>query len=257
MRQSIANYGHGFIGRNFLEKYKNYFSKIITSSKLSSKPHYSIKHLNFDLYKTIPQLEETDIAIISIPFSRLMKTPLNYYESIKKLCLNLNKSTKVIFTSSTSVYELNNNTVNEKSQIANNSRAVALNKTEKFIISYFEKSFILRLGGICGLERNSKNKLSQDVIKYSNSPVNLIHINDIILFIMTLIESSYETDIINLCTSAHPTKKEYYTYLCNLFNLPHPLFDESLTQYKIVSNNYLKTYYKFTPTLDSPLKFTF
>ena len=169
----------------------------------------------------------------------------------------MNKQTKVIFMSSTSVYPSTENIVTEKSIIDSSERAQALQKTENSILNYFDTSYILRLGGICGYERNSLKKITQNKIEYSDTPVNLIHIDDIIMIMMMLINTKNQSDIINVCATHHPSRKEYYQYLCKTLTVKEPQFLPKKAPFKLVSNNHLKQKYNYTFLMNSPLEFKF
>ena len=157
--------------------------------------------------------------------------------------------------SSTSVYPSTKNTVSEKSIIDSTKRAKSLEKTESSILNYFDTSYILRLGGICGYERNSLKKITQNKIEYSDTPVNLIHIDDIIMIMMMLINTKNQSDIINVCATHHPSRKEYYQYLCQTLHIKEPEFLPAKAPFKLVSNDHLKQKYDYRFLMDSPLEF--
>ena len=83
------------------------------------------------------------------------------------------------------------------------------------------------------------------LINNANLPVNIIHVDDIIQFIMTLINHDYSSDTINLCCTDHPSKKEYYTYICNKLNQKVPQFKNSMEKFKIISNEKLVQKYNY------------
>ncbi len=257
MQPTITIIGSGFVGSHFIDQYHSYFSNIVTTSKQSKKNPFSNHHIHFDIYETIPPLPATDLLIIAIPFSRTLTEPTKYLEGIKNICDSIEKYKKVIFLSSTSVYPLLSKEIDEKSITANNNRSNVLTQCEKLIQNLPATTFVLRLGGICGYERNSMNKITSLKINNGNLPVNLIHVDDIIQFIMQLIQKNYSSDTINICCTDHPEKKDYYSYLCQLFNYPPPQFTVSNEPYKIVSNKKLITKYNYKMKYKSPLEFTF
>ncbi|MGA0241965.1 MAG: hypothetical protein ACO3K7_03070 [Candidatus Marinamargulisbacteria bacterium] len=237
MAPSITIIGTGFVGTHFLNAYHALFSTIITTSRTATPHPKSSRHILLDLYASPPPLPATDIAIISVPFSRQLTNPMAYYHGIQHLLCNGPAYPTVIFTSSTSVYPTQNTWVTESSEIDETPRAAALWATEQWLLNTFPRTIILRLGGICGHHRNSRAKRHQSVITAANTPVNLIHIDDIIHIMHQLIRYNGPSDTLNVCCPDHPTKQAYYTYLCDYFNDPHPQFkSDPNARFKYVSN---------------------
>ena len=204
-------------------------------------------------------LPKTDICLVTVPFSRKLEHPEVYFSALSNLLCIPNKYEKIIFTSSTSIYEATNALANEDAKLSQSKRAIALKKTEDHLIKQANTAYILRLSGICGFNRNSKSKRTLETVPDANQPVNLIHASDIIKVIKTLIERNIiEKDIINVTCSEHPTKEAYYTYLCNKFNTPHPQFLNSPNlKYKKVCNKKLQSKYSVSLTFPTPLSFEF
>jgi hypothetical protein len=57
----------------------------------------------------------------------------------------------------------------------------------------------------------------------------LIHQQDVINLIQLLIETKI-TGVFNVCSSEHPTRKEYYTSAAKTFNLGKLLFEMDVNQ---------------------------
>ncbi|MEK9728277.1 MAG: hypothetical protein VW397_09265 [Candidatus Margulisiibacteriota bacterium] len=257
MKPSLTIIGNGFIGQKFLQKHHSNFSTIITTSQQSPPDIFSSKHIYLDIYKDPPPLPNTDFCIITIPFSRRLNDPSAYFTGLKKSLKKIKNYKNIFFTSSTSVYPISNKHLTENDLIANNNRALYLNQCEDWLINQAESAIILRCSGICGYERNSFEKIKSGLIYDANLPVNLIHVDDIIQFIMTLIKSPKSSDIINLSCTDNPTKEAYYSYLCHKFNLKLPQFKTSKNAYKTISNQKLTRDYVYKMIYPSPLKFEF
>ena len=60
-----------------------------------------------------------------------------------------------------------------------------------------------------------------------NGPINLIHRDDCIGIMKTLIDFDSWGELYNGVSPYHPSKEEYYTSVCDFFNLPHLQFAES------------------------------
>ncbi|MEC8677993.1 MAG: hypothetical protein VXX85_03970 [Candidatus Margulisiibacteriota bacterium] len=257
MDQSIIFLGQGFICKYFLKMFSNKFSTIITTSKSSLPLTDSTQHFHLDIYKAPITLPPSDIAVFTLPFSRNLKDPTSYLKGISNQIELMSKQTKVIFMSSTSVYPSTGSIVTEDTIIDKGERAQALQKTESRIMDYFDTSYILRLGGICGYERNSIKKITQNTIEYADTPINLIHIDDIIMIMMMLINSNSKSDIINICATEHPSRQQYYKYLCQTLAIKQPRFSPKKAPFKLVSNHHLKQTYRYKFIMDSPLEFRF
>lgn len=121
---------------------------------------------------------------------------------------------------------------------------------EKWISSTFPQWTILRFGGLFGGGRHPGKHLSgKQNVKGANWPVNLIHQDDTVGATLSVIEKKVQHKIINVVSSDHPSKKEYYESWCRMHNLPLPHFDESDVSVKeAVDNRELREFY--TPRRD-------
>ena len=165
MSKSLLIIGCGFIGKYFLNHFADSFDEITTTSTRSIPHTKSKTHISFNMYDSnIPHFPKSDIALITLPFSRQLRTPTDYTNAIETISKRIPQSSKVIFTSSTGIYPFLNTWVDETSATDTTSRARALEKCENNLLSAFKTCHILRLAGICGYERNSHTKLSKKII---------------------------------------------------------------------------------------------
>jgi nucleoside-diphosphate-sugar epimerase len=116
---------------------------------------------------------------------------------------------------------------------------------------------ITRLGGLCGPGRMLAKFFSgrQDIAQ-GLYPVNLVHLDDVIGAYLFLLEKKIMNTVVNIVSPDHPTKKDFYTYLCvnNLMQLPEFSSDESIG--KIIEAKVLEEMgYKFKYT--TPYEFTY
>ena len=259
MKKSLTIIGAGWLAKHFLNHYATMFETIVTTSRTAKPLAESTEHFYLNINKRNKiNLPKTETLLLIIPFSKNIVNPFTYYEDIKWLFQWLPQYEKIIFTSSTSVYSTNSEIVNEESPISETERAQALYKTELHILNQAKSAYVLRLSGICGFDRNSYQKITSKTIEGANLPVNLIHAKDIIHTIQQLIiKDITENDILNVSCSKHPTKKEYYLYLCKKFNINPPMFKHSKTMFKKVSNKKLLTKYNVKLKYESPLNFDF
>jgi nucleoside-diphosphate-sugar epimerase len=87
---------------------------------------------------------------------------------------------------------------------------------------------IIRFGGLIGNDRHPIHFLSgRKNIENPDAPINLIHQDDCIGSIESIIEKECWNEIFNAVAPFHPTRKTYYTQKAMELNLPLPEFDES------------------------------
>jgi NAD dependent epimerase/dehydratase family enzyme len=85
---------------------------------------------------------------------------------------------------------------------------------------------VVRFGGLIGEDRHPVKFLSgRKNVEQPDSPVNLIHQNDCIGILLTLIEKEIYGEVFNAVAPSHPTRKTYYTkrhfpLVCRYLNLP-------------------------------------
>lgn len=94
---------------------------------------------------------------------------------------------------------------------------------------------ILRLEGLIGNDKHPVKHLSgKKEIPNGNSPVNLIHLDDVIGLIDRIIERKYWGEVLNACYPNHSIKKVYYTQKAEKLNIPLPEFKDELGSRKLI-----------------------
>ena len=140
---------------------------------------------------------------------------------------------QMIYTSSISVYPDEAREVQEPDAIEDHP----IRLLEKMYAQTFPSSTILRLGGLYGGERHPAKYLSgRSDLPKPLAPINLVSREKVIFTIEKVIQKEVIGDIINVVDAEHPTRKDYYTAICEQLGIAPPLFsaDESLG--KIVSS---------------------
>ncbi|WP_154223876.1 hypothetical protein [Marinicella rhabdoformis] len=160
---------------------------------------------------------------------------------------------QVIYTSTTSVYQDNGQDHDEESPSINPEHPTYLiEQTLKPL-----KANIIRLSGLVG-----PGFMRQDLIVNSRHPgrffrkslavrnpknqVNLVHRDDAIGVIISVIDSQLNKQIINASADNHPTKGEYYSYMAK--QLDGTILDttqETSTSGKTINNLKSKTIYTY------------
>jgi nucleoside-diphosphate-sugar epimerase len=164
-----------------------------------------------------------------------------YSADFKRLIAQIEKSTiqNVLFISSSSVYPNTNKVVTETTP----TKDTPLSEIENlFRANTNFKTTILRFGGLFGYDRKPGNFIKPGKqIENPEGFINLIHQDDCINIIENIIAKNCWNETLNACADSHPTRKEFYTKeVLKLRNEAPPINENSLNEFKIVSNNKLK-----------------
>ena len=201
-------------------------------------------------------INEASTLIINFPPKRIENIETIHPLQIEQIIKQTPKTLKVIFISSTSVYQNTNDLVNE-SLNCNPEKASgnALIKAEKLLQHHFGSNLtVLRLAGLIGPRRHPGRFLAhKKQLKNPNVPVNLIHQSDVINLIKETLKQNCFGEIINGCADIHPKRKDYYENAAIKINMPAPIFESSgQERYKIVDNTKSKELLNFTYQFSNP-----
>ncbi|MEH6534795.1 MAG: NAD(P)H-binding protein [Psychroserpens sp.] len=191
-------------------------------------------------------LSNCQTLIVNIPPGLRKNPEHNYVQQMKHLVTHVETSSvkQVLFISSTSVYDDDESfpIITEISPTSTSKTALQLLEVEALFQQ--NKNFettLLRFSGLFAEDRHPARFLSGKTnLKNANTPVNLIHRDDCIAIIFGIIKQDHWSDIFNASTTAHPTKKEYYTSACRALQIPVPKYDEhSVNKGKIIDSKKL------------------
>jgi nucleoside-diphosphate-sugar epimerase len=199
-------------------------------------------------------LENSEILIIDIPPKLRSTTSENFVKKIQNLIPFIKKSSvkKVIFISSTAVYNDEYSTVTETTQTNPDTESgKQLLEVEKlFLLAMFDfKTTKIRFGGLIGEGRHPIYTLSgKQNLGNPNAAVNLIHQLDCIGIIEKIIELDCWNKTFNAVAPFHPSRKDYYTQKAIELGLLLPQFAKTTTSFgKVIHSNLLESelQYKF------------
>lgn len=188
----------------------------------------------------------------------------DYAKKVYQLLIAAKESTtveKIILLSSTAVYNGLTGEVNEGTELdANADKVALLNQAEKIMLSFNhcdpfydlnaanantatnepKRAYILRLSGLVGPNRHPGKFLVNDrMFKHPDASVNLIHQQDAVGLILSLLESGLSGGFFNGVSETIASKKDYYQSAAKTLDLPAPKFEEysatESTASKIVS----------------------
>jgi nucleoside-diphosphate-sugar epimerase len=219
-------------------------SKKINSSSISCVS-LDIDYLS-DKEFYINYFKDCTAIIITIPPSKV--TILPFHNAILSLLEIIPEFCTIIYISSTSIYSDQVSLAQENSKsITDYNSSSPLFVTESEIQQkYSDRFVILRLGGLIGENRNPTFKLSEKVnLSNSNSPVNVVHNEDVNEIVYRIIKQNIKSEIFNVCCDNHLSRKEFYEKQSEKLKIKAPQFiiDESSSQNeitKIVDNSKIK-----------------
>lgn len=190
----------------------------------------------------LDELMNCDALIINIPPDRRSADgPGNYRHMADIICKTLTQSgvKKVILVSSTSVYSETNTIVSETSTPEPDSEAgkLLLEVENQFLSIQNKQICVLRPAGLVGPGRHP-GRFFKDKTRIPNglAPVNLIHRDDVIGIIQSMIENPKASGVYNACSPAHPTKQEFYNQAAATLDLQAPGFIPEKKSFKIISS---------------------
>ncbi|MER3319203.1 MAG: SDR family oxidoreductase [Allomuricauda sp.] len=204
-------------------------------------------------------LSNIEILIINVPPKLRGKHTESFVEKMKFLVEEIKKSTVayVIFVSSTAVYGNTEGEVSEDSPLEPATESgKQLVECEKILRN--EESFkttIIRFGGLIGPDRHPVTTLSgREHLSNGNHPINLIHLDDCIHMILTILEQSYWGEVFNGVYPHHPKKQVYYFEEAQKRGLPTPSYKTESSQKNgkvVLSKNFLDKNQSFTTPIIS------
>jgi len=190
----------------------------------------------------IQEFLDCDVLIVNIT-SKIIS-------SYTQLITNIEASTirRVLFVSSTSIYQNTNGEVKESDGLENqNSPLYQIER--QFMNSPHFQTTVVRMAGLIGPARHPGQFFKNNKpIEHPDISVNLIHQVDCVNIISQIIEQNVWGEVFNACAGTHPTKRNFYGQAKQCLDLPPPNFVEStVAEYKIVSNQKVRRVleYKF------------
>ncbi len=203
-------------------------------------------------------LLDSEVVIINFPPRRIPNIIEIYQQQIQSILPYISASQKVIFISSTSVYQNTNDEVLETLNILpekESGKAVAA--VEQLLQKQLgDRLTIIRLSGLIGYDRLPGRFLANKKdVQNGDAPINVIHRDDCIGLIQAVITKNVWGEIINGSADLHPLRKEFYTRAANSIGLTPPVFKKQETiAYKIISNTKSKKLLEYTYIHPDPLK---
>lgn len=204
-------------------------------------------------------LRGMDLLIINIP-PGLRKNPAENYAGKMKVLHRAVKAAvvpRILFVSSTSVYGDAEGRVTESTPPApqTESGRQVLAAEQIFHEDRGLEAIIVRFGGLIGPGRHPVNQLAaKKRLLNGDDSVNLIHLEDCINLIRTVVECGHWNEVFNGVYPAHPKKQIYYTREAIKRGLAVPQYEPSSDGgggKRVISKNFLDFHYSFYTSIFS------
>jgi nucleoside-diphosphate-sugar epimerase len=205
-------------------------------------------------------LLEADVLVVNIPPGRSREDVVSYHKlQMSNLITAVAASTVrfVVFVSSTSVYPDLNREVQEEDAGVEEGSGRALLEAEQMLFARPEFSTtVVRLAGLYGYGRHPVNHLAGKTnLANARSPVNLVHRDDCVRVISSVIRKNVRGQIFSVCSDRHPSRKDLYTAMAVRFGLTPPQFAENgKAGFKVVSNSRLKAHLNYEFLYPDPME---
>ncbi|MEL6863326.1 MAG: SDR family oxidoreductase [Bacteroidota bacterium] len=164
----------------------------------------------------------------------------------------------ILFVSSTSVYGNINSPINEDHPTAPaTASGRALVRIEQLLQeqSAFQCT-ILRLSGLVGGDRKAGRFFAgRSDIPGGNVPVNMIHQKDAVGIIQAILTQEKWGYVLNASADQHPLKKDFYPAQAQKVGLAPPSFLDDQQDYKIITNDRVKSLLHYTFQYPDPMEF--
>ena len=238
MKKRISIIGCGWLGMPLAKRLANDNFVMATTRNADKveelkKAGIGTVYIASDSWNLPHEITHVDWLIYLIPPSSIA----DYVSFTKKILDQFPSTTKVIFTSSIGVYLPSLAIINEQSNIKENH---PLAKVEQLIHQTFDKAYVLRLAGLINEQRNPIYYLSGRENPNPNQVVNLVHQEDVITAIQSILAEQPVEQTFNICYPAHPSRQEYYTQQAQQLNLPLPIFTNQNELGKQIEGNHIE-----------------
>ncbi|MCL6266989.1 SDR family oxidoreductase [Flagellimonas myxillae] len=266
MNKKIGVLGCGWLGlplaKTLLEKGYKVYGTTSTQTKLATLKAEGIESYSILLSETRIEgdiqdfLSNIDVLIVNIP-PRLRGSNNESFVAKMKLLQNAltNASVEnVLFISSTAVYgDVSGEVTEETIPRPSTASGTQLLQVENLLRDNPSfRTTVIRFGGLVGPQRNPTTMLSgKESLSNGNDPINLIHLNDCIQMICTILEKGYWNQLFNGVYPYHPQKKDFYTEQALKLGIPAPTYLDNPKRQAgkiVLSQNFLnKSHFFYTP----------
>jgi nucleoside-diphosphate-sugar epimerase len=234
----IAVVGCGWLGQPLALSLQKSGHNIVATCRSQQKT-ITLSKLGFDTetfelgdeldHSRLSKIFSSEMLVLNIPVGR--KTPkkehfARHMQALLKHAAN-SQIQNLIFISTTSVYGDNSGTITEQSPTYPNTQSGQINLAiEAMVRDHFAgRSSIIRPAGLVGKDRHPASYLAGKTgLLNPDNMVNLVHQDDVICAIKTVIDKNIWEQTLHLSAQQHPTRAQYYTWAAKELGLSPPNF---------------------------------
>ncbi len=202
---------------------------------------------------------DVDTVVVSITPPRVDDRTTYMLRQADELITYINASPvkRVIMVSSTGVYGFRNQDADESDphppETENGKGLVAME--HQLMERLHATVAVVRMAGLIGPERNPGRFMSgRGTSGNGEEPVNLIHLEDAIGVISTLIRQPDVAGIFNACAREHPTRNIFYGEAAKKLGFDEPIFSDSTPRpWKRIISSKIRSTTGYTFRYDNPV----
>jgi nucleoside-diphosphate-sugar epimerase len=187
-----------------------------------------------------PAFLASDVLLINVPPGLRRRSEEAYLAEMAQLLTMVKQSPVkyVVFISSTSVYPESNKVITEVDEVDVNN---ALYRSELLFTQCTGfKTTVIRFAGLIGPGRDpSRFFAGKQGVPNGQAPINLIHLEDCIGIIETVLAQQKFGFTYHAAAPTHPAKQAFYTAAAKQAGLPLPGFVDELREWKVVDSGKL------------------
>lgn len=183
----------------------------------------------------VSAIVSSDVVVLATT-SRSLK---DHVALLSKISMS-DRPVKLIFVSSTSVVLSGGGEANEGAELIDQSNPLAA--IGAMVLSILpQRATVLRFSGLFGPGRHPANFYPTGaVIDHADLPVNMIHLDDCVQIIKTVIAQGIWGETFNCAADTHPTRREFFSAAAKEAGLTTPSFSSGgEKQGKVISNRKL------------------
>ncbi len=201
-------------------------------------------------------LTAADCVVFAFPPNR------SSFEQYASDCVQIagecSKTARILMISSTGVYPEKNGFVVETDTDLLPDTTNSLLFAERSLATILgDRLTIIRMAGLIGGNRFPVRAMAASGKSYAaHELVNVVHQNDAVGCCLHVIKYGHWGLTVNCCTSEHPTKKAFYSWMASQLKSALPEFEASVASGKIVRNDFslaIGFKYRYHSPFDFPI----
>lgn len=268
---NVGIVGCGWLGKALTKKLITHHHSVIVSTQHKDKINdLSSLGATVDLFSLSGKLPSADdfqlslfkqsCLIVAIP-PGIRQGRTDYPDKINHLVqlAEAGNIEQLFMISSTAVYNGLTGDVRESSELdLSAEKTEVIHQAEQQALTFTGETIILRLSGLVGPDRHPGKFLkSGRLLSDPEATTNLIHQQDAVELLFSLINKPAHTSIYNGSSHTHVCKREYYEQAANVLGLSKPEFKESINKNlknnKIINSNKIRNFLDYTFQYDDLL----